>query len=111
MQQAYDLAVMGGGPTELPDLYAERSPITYVDRVRAPMLLIAGEHDSACPVRQVRHYADTLRSLGGQVDLHVYAAGHHANTLDEQLLQRELELAFLARHLAGPEPGHPDLSG
>ncbi len=107
-QQAYDLAIMGGGPAELPDLYAERSPITYVDRVRAPVLLIAGEHDSACPIRQVRHYADRLRSLGGQVDLHVYAAGHHANSVDEQLLQRETELDFLARHLAPrPLPGSP----
>ena len=32
-QQAYDLAIMGGGPDELPELYAERSPITYVDAV------------------------------------------------------------------------------
>ena len=98
-QQAYDLAIIGGSPDELPDRYAERSPITYVDRVRAPVLLIAGEHDSACPIRQVRHYADVLRARGGDVRLHVYDAGHHANTVAERLLHAELELAFLAEHL------------
>ena len=67
-QQAYDLAIMGGGPDELPELYAERSPITYVDAVTAPVLLIAGEHDSACPIRQVRHYAETLQARGGTVE-------------------------------------------
>ena len=87
-QQAYDLAILGGGPDELPELYAERSPITYVDRVRAPVLLIAGEHDSACPIRQVRHYADRLRAVGGDVRLHVYDAGHHANAVDERLRAR-----------------------
>ena len=100
-QQAYDVAIMGGTPAELPELYAERSPITYVDRVRAPVLLIAGEYDSACPIRQVRHYADTLRRLGGRVTLHVYPAGHHANTVAERLRHADLELAFLAEHL-GP---------
>ncbi len=105
-QQAYDVAIMGGSPEELPALYAERSPITYVDRVRAPVLLIAGEYDSACPIRQVRHYADTLRGLGGQVQLHVYPAGHHANTVTERLVHADLELAFLARNLcARVSPG------
>lgn len=98
-QQAYDLAIMGGGPEQLPEAYAERSPITYVDAVTAPMLLIAGEHDSACPVRQVRHYRDVLRARGGVVETHIYPAGHHANAVDEQLRHAELELDFLARHL------------
>lgn len=100
-QQAYDLAIMGGSPDELPEAYAERSPITYVDAVTAPMLLIAGEHDSACPIRQVRHYRDVLRARGGLVETHIYPAGHHANSVDEQLRHAEIELDFLARHLAG----------
>jgi dipeptidyl aminopeptidase/acylaminoacyl peptidase len=98
-QQAYDRAIMGGDPSDLPELYAERSPMTYVDAVRAPMLLIAGEHDSACPIRQVRAYSDALRGRGAQVELHVYDAGHHANSVEEQLHHAELELAFLARHV------------
>jgi dipeptidyl aminopeptidase/acylaminoacyl peptidase len=98
-QQAYDLAIMGGSPTDRPDLYAERSPITYVDNVRAPILIIAGEHDSACPIRQVRHYVSELRARGGEVDAHIYPAGHHANSVDEKLVHADLSLAFLARHL------------
>lgn len=98
-QQAYDLAIMGGAPDELPELYAQRSPITYVDAVTAPVLLIAGEHDSACPIRQVRHYEDALRARGGVVETYVYPAGHHANAVEEQLRQAELELDFLDRYL------------
>ncbi len=98
-QQGYDLAIMGGSPAELPELYAERSPITYVNRVRAPILIIAGEHDSACPIRQVRHYVAQLRALGRTVDAHIYPAGHHANSVEEKLRHVDISLAFLARHI------------
>ena len=98
-QRAYDLAIMGGSPTQLPDLYRERSPSTYLDKVQTPVLLIAGEHDSACPIRQVRWYADELRLRDRSVQLHVYDAGHHANSVQEKIHHAELELEFLKQHL------------
>jgi dipeptidyl aminopeptidase/acylaminoacyl peptidase len=97
-QQAYDRAIMGGSPTEVPERYAERSPSTYLDRVRSPMLIIAGEHDSACPIRQVRWYADQLSERRQTVRLHVYDAGHHANSVEERITQAELQLDFLTEH-------------
>ena len=102
-QQAYDRAVMGGSPSEVPERYAERSPSTYLDAVRTPVLIIAGEHDSACPIRQVRYYADELLARGRSVQLHVYDAGHHANSVAERVLQAELELEFLAAHGVIPD--------
>src|SRR5690606_22884583 len=41
--------LFGGSPEELPDVYAACSPITYVDRVEAPVLILAGENDPSCP--------------------------------------------------------------
>jgi dipeptidyl aminopeptidase/acylaminoacyl peptidase len=101
-QQAWDIATLGGTPEQLPDLYRERSPITYVERVRAPVLIIAGTNDSRCPIRQVRRYAEVLRAAGGRVESYEYEAGHHANAIDEELRHAELELAFLATHLPAP---------
>lgn len=97
-QQMYDRAIMGGTPDEVPDRYRERSPSTYLDAVRTPVLLIAGEHDSACPIRQVRWYADELTARGGSVQLHVYDAGHHANSVTDKITHAEIELDFLASH-------------
>lgn len=96
-QQAYDIAIMDGSPTQVPERYAERSPSTYLDAVRTPVLLIAGEHDSACPIRQVRWYVEQLHERGREVQLHVYDAGHHANSVSEQVAHAELMLEFLAR--------------
>ena len=78
----WDDAIMGGGPMDLPALYAERNPMTYVDRVTAPMLMIAGEHDSRCPLGQVMVYAHALRVRGKDVAVHLYPGGHHANDVE-----------------------------
>jgi dienelactone hydrolase len=97
--QAWDVAVMGGTPMDVPELFHERNPMTYVDAVRAPMLLIAGEHDSRCPLGQIMTYAHALRVRGREVDVHLYPGGHHANDTDEQIRHIELMLEFMHRHL------------
>jgi len=95
--RAWDLATLGGGPMELPELFRERNPMTYVDAVTAPVLLIAGEHDSRCPLGQVMVYAHALRARRHPVEVHVYAAGHHTNDVAELILHMELMLGFLER--------------
>ena len=65
--QAWDVAIFGGDPLQAPALYHERNPMTYVDRVSAPVLLIAGERDSRCPIGQVMVYAHALRRRGHPV--------------------------------------------
>lgn len=98
--RAWDLATLGGDPMQLPELYRERNPMTYVDRVVAPMLMIAGEHDSRCPLGQVMTYAHALRSRGREVDVHLYPGGHHANDVDEQILHVRLAMELFTRRLA-----------
>jgi YD repeat-containing protein len=99
--RAWDLATMGGSPMDLPELYRERNPMTYVDRVRAPMLMIAGEHDSRCPLGQVMVYAHALRARDHEVDVHLYAGGHHAMDVEEKIAHTRMTIDFFRRHLAG----------
>jgi pimeloyl-ACP methyl ester carboxylesterase len=98
--RAWDLATLGGSPMDLPELYRERNPMTYVNRVRAPMLLIAGEHDSRCPLGQVMVYAHALRARDHEVQVHLYAAGHHATTIEERIAHTRITIDFFRRHLA-----------
>ena len=103
-QRAYDIAIMGGTPSQVPERYAERSPITYVDQVRSPLLVIAGEFDSACPVRQVRHYVERLAGRGADVTLEVYDGGHDASTTELEVAHTRRALRFLADHLLDDQP-------
>jgi dienelactone hydrolase len=100
--RAWDDATMGGSPMELPELYRERNPMTYVDDVRAPLLLIAGEHDSRCPLGQVMVYAHALKVRGREVDVHLYPGGHHALDVEEQIAHARITIEFFRRHLAEP---------
>lgn len=103
-QQAWDIAMLGGSPEDIPDVYAERSPITYVDRWTEPVLIIAGEHDSACPIRQVNNFVDAARASGHRVDTLIYEGGHHANAAEQSIAFAERELAFFAEYLGGRPP-------
>ncbi|HYX44903.1 MAG TPA: prolyl oligopeptidase family serine peptidase [Acidimicrobiales bacterium] len=101
--QAFDRSLFGGSPDEVGTLYRERSPLTYVDRVRTPVLVIAGDNDSRCPIRQVLNYVDALRAHGGEVEVYRFDAGHGSMVVDERVRQMRAELAFVLPRL-GLEP-------
>ena len=99
--QAMDRALFGGSPDELPDLYRERNPLEYADAVRAPLLILAGENDSRCPIRQVWNYVDRLRTRGVEPEVYTYATGHASFDVDERVRQTAIVLDFLARTVPG----------
>jgi dipeptidyl aminopeptidase/acylaminoacyl peptidase len=93
--QAFDRSLFGGSPEDIGDLYRERSPLTYVDRVRAPVLILAGDNDSRCPIQQVVNYVDALRARGGEVEVYRFDAGHGSMVIDERVRQMREELRFV----------------
>jgi dipeptidyl aminopeptidase/acylaminoacyl peptidase len=100
--QAMDRGLFGGGPhdsDELRRMYDARSPITYVDRVKTPLLILAGENDSRCPIRQIDNYAAALRARGAEVDVYRYDTGHSSFVVDESVRQMQAKLAFAQAHL------------
>ena len=101
MLQALDRALFGGSPDEVPDLYRERNPITYVDSVAAPVLILAGENDSRCPIRQVWNYVGRLRARGVEPRVYTYATGHASFDIEERVRQT----AIVLDHLAATVPG------
>ena len=98
--QAYDVALYGGTPDDVPELYRERNPMTYVDRAIAPVLIIAGEEDPRCPIEGITPWVDALRSRGTcRSTSHLYPEGHHANAVDQQVQHMQLILDFFGRHV------------
>ena len=99
--QAYDRALLGGTPAEVPELMAERSPISYVDNVKAPILFLAGEADSRCPIGQVLAYTNRLAARNHPHELYLFPTGHAPFQIDERINQTGIVLDFLARHVRG----------
>jgi dipeptidyl aminopeptidase/acylaminoacyl peptidase len=97
--RAFDRALFGGSPDEVHDRYVECSPITYVDEVRAPVLVVAGENDPRCPIRQIDNYLSRLASRGARYEVYRYDAGHGSLVVAETIKQVAIEVHFARRAL------------
>ena len=99
--QAYDRALLGGEPRDVPDLMRDRNPINFVDDVRAPVLFLIGRNDSRCPYRQAMLYVERLAARNHPHEAYVFATGHSPFDTDERVRQVRKTLAFLGEHVPG----------
>jgi dienelactone hydrolase len=100
--KAFDRSLFGGSPQEVPQKYRDASPITYIDAVGAPVLILAGLNDPRCPIRQIENYLEALTARGLTHEVYRYDAGHGSLVDDERVAQMRVELDFVARHLPLP---------
>jgi dienelactone hydrolase len=97
--RAYDRALFGGSPDEVHDVYVRSSPITYVDAVAAPVLVVAGANDPRCPIRQIENYLGALEELDKPHEVYRFDAGHGSLVIEETIRQVEVALGFALRHV------------
>ncbi|MEV0386538.1 prolyl oligopeptidase family serine peptidase [Nonomuraea sp. NPDC050643] len=97
--RAYHRALLGGSPDERPDRYAASSPITYVDQVKSPLLILAGENDTRCPLRQIEKYVAKLAEHGREHEVYTYDAIRGSLVVSERIAQTALQLEFARKHI------------
>ena len=95
-----------GTPEDHPGLYEERSPVTHVANLDAPLLMVHGVNDRRVPVSQARLFRDALHDAGydegtdGDFEYEELGKEGHASTdQDQQLRMFRLLDAFLQRRL------------
>jgi dipeptidyl aminopeptidase/acylaminoacyl peptidase len=84
----------GGTPREKAALMRERSPITYAERLKAPLLIIQGKHDSRTPPKQIQELEKRLAELKKDFAIHWFDAGHGSLSIAEQILDEKMALDF-----------------
>ena len=52
-----------GPPEKEERLYRDRSPITHISQIKAPVLIVSGRHDSRCPIQPVEKFVKKLRGM------------------------------------------------
>ncbi len=97
--------LFGGSPQEQPGRYRESSPITYVENVAAPLLVIQGKHDSRTPARQLEQYAAKMRVHGKSIEVVWFDAGHGTIAVEQTIAFQTQMLRFAHRVLGMAEEG------
>ena len=77
-----DTLELGGPPWADPPGYAAMSPLTRVDRVATPTLLLHGDQDGECPPGQAQQWYTALRRRGVPARLVLYPDASHMFILD-----------------------------
>jgi dipeptidyl aminopeptidase/acylaminoacyl peptidase len=96
----WDMRFLGGSPLEQPELYRQRSAITYAARVKTPTLIIHGENDHDVPVNQSHAFYRALRERNVPVEFVIYPREGHG--LVEREHRKDCEeriLNWLERYL------------
>jgi dipeptidyl aminopeptidase/acylaminoacyl peptidase len=62
---------------EDPEQYARQSPLTYVDRVKAPLLIIHAVDDLRCPLEQAQRFYHALAAREADVEMLLSPGGSH----------------------------------
>lgn len=94
-----DLATMGD-PQKNKALYEDRSPINFIDQVKAPLLLLAGGHDPRCPKSETQQVVDAIKKRGGKVDFKIYEnEGHGFARVENQIDAYKRVADFLLAHV------------
>jgi pimeloyl-ACP methyl ester carboxylesterase len=89
----------GGTPEEIPERYAASSPITYAEKVEAPILIMQGRNDTRTPPRSIEVYEAKMKSFGKDIQVHWFDAGHGSLSVEQNVAFQELMLRFAYRIL------------
>lgn len=91
-----------GDPDKDREALLKLSPITYIDRVKAPLLLMQGANDPRVPVGEAVQIYRALEAKKLAAKLYVFAdEGHGAQKRENQALMLGHSIRFFQEHLQG----------
>jgi dipeptidyl aminopeptidase/acylaminoacyl peptidase len=86
-----------------PERVRAQSPLTYVDAIRTPMLLIHSEQDWRCPIEQAQRLFVALKRRGVEVELLIFPGEGHelsrSGLPSHRIARFEAILEWWERHL------------
>jgi dipeptidyl aminopeptidase/acylaminoacyl peptidase len=103
--QQSDRATMGD-PDKNPDFFRERSPLFFLNQVKAPLLLLAGANDPRCPPEETTQVIEALKKQGGVAEARIYEnEGHGFSKIENQIDAYQRVTNFLKAHVKPADCG------
>ena len=105
--RGYQRMLFNGSPEDpaVAEAFRVGSPLTYVDDVRAPVLIIQGRNDTRTPARPIEQYVARLRARDHPVEIDWFDAGHTGSGANAELAISQTRLIIeFARSVVGLGP-------
>jgi dipeptidyl aminopeptidase/acylaminoacyl peptidase len=95
----WDLQNMGD-PAVNPERFHEASPMFFLDRITAPIQLLAGAHDPRCPAGETQQAVDELARMGKIHEAIIFPdEGHGFLKMANRLKAYTSQIKFLKKHI------------
>jgi len=89
-----------GDPEKDAEALAKLSPMTYIDRAKAPLLIVQGASDPRVPAGESVQIHDALERKGVPCELTLFAdEGHGAQKRENRVYTLAQSIAFFQKHL------------
>ena len=76
------------------------SPINHLERIKAPLLMLAAALDPRCPPAQVDEVAERIRANGVECDWHIYPdEGHEISGLAHRIDYEKRTVDFIVERV------------
>lgn len=82
--------------------FKDRSPIYFVDQIKAPLLLLAGGNDPRCPKTEAEQVVQAIKKRGGVVEFKIYENEGHGFTKIENQIDAYTRVAEFLKKYAEP---------
>ena len=91
-------------PWEKPEVYLERSPLTYIKNVNTPLMIVHSEQDLRCPMEQGEQFFTALKRLKKETVLVRFPDESHGlsrcGTPSRRVERMRLYLEWFEKHLS-----------
>lgn len=95
----YLLSIMGD-PVANKALWQDRSPIYFIDKIKAPILILAGGKDPRCPKSEAEQMANEIKKQNGIAELKIYEnEGHGFSRLENEIDALKSIGSFLKKYV------------
>ena len=91
---------LGGGPSDVPAFYAARSPLTHVENITDPLLVVQGANDPRVPASEAEQIVESLEEKGTPHEYLLFGdEGHGVEKTANRLEYAERLVGFFDTHL------------
>jgi dipeptidyl aminopeptidase/acylaminoacyl peptidase len=96
----FEEELFGGPPEKREQFYRDSSPITYVSKIKAPVLISCGRNDSRCPIQPIEKFVKKLEEMKHPHEFRVEEKeGHGFARVDANIREVTTAIEYLKKTL------------